>query len=257
MHIDYREALCRRCCAWSRSMVDGCAAACMRYAMLLMSPASSSLILNCVVSTASHHINFELSRQRLSSNSIMECVSAAIDVAVMGAPICVENLLSANTRCMLLRVLVLSVPTTSVDSKWAIPVLTTAVALLHIHFRCYYRSRKGCIHRARVCCGSGRRAVTQKKSLIKHVMDNHASCAQALRDAFLVTLRFVTRNALPTWPGMQPTAQKRCLNCSLSLVAARARCSLKNNLEEGERGEPGDWRWEWRLTLALSFHPPK
>ena len=49
MHIDYREALRRRCCAWSRSMADGCAAACMRYAMLLMSPASSSLILNCVV----------------------------------------------------------------------------------------------------------------------------------------------------------------------------------------------------------------
>ena len=87
------------------------------------------------------------SRQRISSNSIMECVSA-IDVAVMGAPICVENLLlSANTRHMLMRVLVLSVPTTSVDSKWAIPVLITTVASLHIHFRCYYRSRKGCIHR--------------------------------------------------------------------------------------------------------------
>lgn len=60
----------------------------------------------------------------------MECVSA-IDVAGDGRPICVENLLpSANTRCMLLRVLVLSVPTTSVDSRWAIPVLTTAVESL-------------------------------------------------------------------------------------------------------------------------------
>ena len=39
---------------------------------------------------------------------------------------------------------------------------------------------------------------SRKKSLIKHVMDNHASCAQVLRDAFLVTLHFVTRNALPT-----------------------------------------------------------
>ena len=89
------------------------------------------------------------SRQRISSNSIMECVSA-IDVAVMGAPICVENLLlSANTRYKIYvnACAVLSVPTTSVDSKWAIPVLTTAVASLHIHFRCYYRSRKGCIHR--------------------------------------------------------------------------------------------------------------
>ena len=98
---------------------------------------------------------------------------------------------------MLLRVLVLSVPTTSVDSKWAIPVLTTAVALLHIHFRCYYRSRKGwhVIVYCLLWVEEGRHA--EEKSN-QHVMDNHASCAHLLRDASLVTLNFVTRVASPT-----------------------------------------------------------
>jgi len=40
MHVGYRQALRRRCCAWSWSM-----AALLRDAMLLMSPASSSLII--------------------------------------------------------------------------------------------------------------------------------------------------------------------------------------------------------------------
>ena len=81
MHVDYRQALRRRCCAWSRSMADG-------YAALLLAcdafDVSCKLIsnLSCVVSTAPHRIIsiFELSWQRLHSNSIMECVSA-IDVA--------------------------------------------------------------------------------------------------------------------------------------------------------------------------------
>jgi hypothetical protein len=95
--------------------------------------------------------------------------------------------------------LVLSVPTTSVDSKWAIPVLTTAVESLHIHSRCYYRSRKvgmsSCRYHSVLWAREEERHAEEKSN--QHVMDNHASCAHLLRDAFLVTLNFVTRVASP------------------------------------------------------------
>ena len=112
---------------------------------------------------------------------------------VMGTPICVENLLLAKHKMYVLLVLVLSVPTTSVVSKCAIPVLTTVVTSLHIHFRCYYRSRKGCI--SSWCSWREEGRHVEEKSNTHVVMDNHASCAEVLRDASLVTLDFVTRVA--------------------------------------------------------------
>jgi len=48
-----------------------------------------------------------------------------------------------------------------------------------------------------VCCGVREEGRHAEEKSNQHVMDNHASCAHLLRDAFLVTLGFVTRNALP------------------------------------------------------------
>ena len=53
MHFDYREALHRRCCAWSRSMADGCAAAGTRCFWCRLKLISN---LSCIVSTAPQYI---------------------------------------------------------------------------------------------------------------------------------------------------------------------------------------------------------
>jgi len=48
-----------------------------------------------------------------------------------------------------------------------------------------------------VCCGVREEGRHAEEKSNQHVMDNHASCAHLLRDAFLVTLHFVTRVASP------------------------------------------------------------
>ena len=83
MHVNYWEALRRRCCAWSQSMTDGCAAA--GTWCFCAFDVSCKLIsnLSCVVSTPHRTISiFErLPRQRQRSNNSINRLCSAIDVA--------------------------------------------------------------------------------------------------------------------------------------------------------------------------------